>query len=132
MSQYLGRDTIEKADSRQYADVEVPEWGGKVRIRSLTGKERDQFEASTVEQRGNNRRLNLHNLRARLAVLVCVDEHGNRLFSDDDVRWLGNKNAKALDRIFIKGRELSGLDDEDIEELTEGFDDAQSDSSTSD
>ena len=42
----------------------------------------------------------LVNFRAKLAALIVVDESGSRVFSDEDAAALGQKNAKALDRIF--------------------------------
>ena len=41
----LTRDLILKADDIQTREVEVPEWGGTVLIRALTGTERDAYEA---------------------------------------------------------------------------------------
>ncbi len=51
----LPRDLIDGADDLPVEDVEVPEWGGAVRLRTLTGSERDGFEASVVSQNGSNR-----------------------------------------------------------------------------
>jgi hypothetical protein len=44
--------------------VSVPEWGGEVVVRALTGAERDAFEQSTIEQRGKSVKTNLANIRA--------------------------------------------------------------------
>jgi len=117
----LTRDQVDNADDLPYEDVPVPEWGGTVRLRTLTGAERDAFEASVVSQNGTNRRVNLKNVRARLVGLSLVDEEGNRLYADADVPKLGKKSAKVLDRLFSKAQKLSGLTDDDVEELVEGF-----------
>jgi len=113
----LTREAILQAEDLPTEDVEVPEWGGVVRVRGLTGAERDAFEQSIVEQRGKNTRMNLRNIRARLVALTVVDEEGNRLFSDDDVEALGRKSAAALNRVFEVAQRLSGLRPEDVEEL---------------
>lgn len=128
----LSRSQILDANDRQHEDVSCPEWGGDVRIRSLNGTERDAFEEATVQQRGKDQKLNLKNVRARLVVACAVDAEDRQLFSLDDIRALGRKNAKALDRCFEVAQKLCGMSDEDVQELTEGFDDAQSDASTSD
>jgi len=129
---YLTRDTILAVDDREYETVPCPEWGGEVRLRSLTGAERDAYEQSLVQTRGKSREMNLRNARAKLVALCAVDESGKRLFADADVDALGKKNAKPLDRLFDAARRLSGLSEDDVGRLTEDFDDAQSDASTTD
>jgi hypothetical protein len=112
--------------------VEVPEWKGTVRVRALTGRERDAYEASLFEQRGKNTRANLQNARAKLVVLSVVNADGARKFTEAQIPQLGAKSAAALDRIWKKARDLAGMSDEDVKEMTLGFDDAQSELSISD
>lgn len=127
----LSRDDILKADDLETEDVDVPEWGGVVRIRGLTGTQRDAFEASVVKMNGTNKQYNLTNLRARFVALCVVDADGKRLFTDQDVKQLGEKSATALERVWTAARKLSGMSEDDVEELAEGFADGQSDGSTS-
>jgi hypothetical protein len=61
-----------------------------------------------------------------------VDEDGKRVFTEAEVKALGAKSARALDRLFDTARRLSGLGDEDVETLAEGFTSAPSDDSPSD
>lgn len=102
--------------------VEVPEWGGAVRVKGLTGAERDAFEGEVIQRSGRDVTTNTRNMRARLVVLSVVDDEGKRLFGFPDIEALGAKSARALDRIFSVAMRLSGLRDEDVEELTERFD----------
>ena len=95
--QIIGSDAV---DDREYDVVECPEWGGEVRLSSITGRARDEYEQSLIEQRGNDRRMNLRNARAKLIVLTAVDENGNNLFTAEDLNALGRKSAKPLDRLF--------------------------------
>ncbi len=118
---YLSKDQILDAEDRTYEDVECPEWGGTVRLRSISGRQRDEYEQSMVEQRGNDRKINMRNARAKLIVLTACDELGQPLFTADDLRRLGSKNAKPLDRLFTKAQALVGLSDEDVDRLTENF-----------
>ena len=92
-----------------------------VRVRGLTGKERDRYEESITIGKGKDKDINARNARAKLVVMCVVDEQGNRVFSDADVAWLGEKSAVALERIFDVARKLSGLSDTDVKELTEDF-----------
>jgi len=122
----LNREAILAAKDLPRELVEVPEWGGAVYVRALTGAERDQFEASIVEQRGRDVRMNMRNIRAKLVALTVVDEDGQRIFTDDDVAALGGKSAAALDRLFAVAQRLSGLSKEDVEELAKNSESGQS------
>lgn len=103
------------------AELEVPEWGFWVRVRTLTAQERDNFETEIVRGNGRNVRTNTRNIRAKLVAATLVDETGAPLFGLSDVDALGQKSAKALDRVFTKASELSGMRDEDVQELAENF-----------
>ena len=110
----LSRDQILGADDQPRERVEVPEWKGHVFVRSMSGAERDSWEASLVAA-GEGR--NLANARARLAVLCTVDEQGNRLFSAEDADVLGKKAAKPLDRIFRAAMRLNARTKEEVEKV---------------
>ncbi len=122
----LDREAILKANDIEKREVYIPEWGGSVYVRGMTGRERDQFEASIIRQRGRDTEINMKNARAKLVVMCTVDQEGNRLFTDADIALLANKSAKALDRIFAVAQELSGITREDMEELTENLDETTS------
>lgn len=124
---YLTRDEILEAEDLKRADVPVPEWGGTLLVRGLTGKERDQYEESMIRwQSGNKIGANMTNARARLVSMAAIDEEGKRLFSDRDVRALGEKSGSALDRVFDVVAALSGIGDAEIKELTANFDEGPS------
>lgn len=118
---FLDRAAILAVQDVQTEELYVPEWGGKLRVRGLTGKQRDDFETSITVGKGKNQEINTKNARAKLVVLCVVDETGAQLFSSSDVIALGQKSASALQRVFDLCRKLSGLTDDDMEELTEGF-----------
>ncbi len=106
----LTRDAILGAQDLPVLTVSVPEWGGEVFIRTMTGGERDQFEASWRQNRTDD-------IRARLAVATLCDEDGHLLFTAADVPGISAKSSKALDRIFAASTAHSGLTDKDVEEL---------------
>ena len=114
----LSKTAILAAQDLQTEDVEVPEWGGAVRVRSFTGRERDAFESSMVRGEGRNRKVDLTNMRARLVGLTVIDETGQRLFTDEEVDLLGAKSGAALDRVFAIAQKLNGLSGADVEELS--------------
>lgn len=127
----LTRDAILGAKDLATEVVEVPEWGGVVHVRSLTGAERDQFEAAVVEFRGTNPQINLKNTRARLVAMTVIDENGKLLFGDGDIEMLGAKSGAALDRVFAVAQRLSGLSRADVDQLAKNFGGGPSAASTS-
>lgn len=128
----LTRDAILGASDIKTEDVHVPEWGGTVRVKGLTAAQRDRFEADSVTGNGKRRDVNLINIRARLVALSIVGEDGAQLFNPGDVKALGDKSAGALDRVFSVASRLSGIGEEDIEELGKPFEPTTSEDSPSD
>lgn len=130
----LNREMILNADDMEYETVDVPKWGGEITLKTLTGTVRDKFEASMIAtSKSGQQTQNLDNLRARLIVLCAIDRDDNDLpiFQPEDIKALGKKSAASLDLVFSAAQKLNGFTKEDIDSLTEGFDSAQSESSTS-
>jgi hypothetical protein len=122
----LGREAILAADDIATETVPVPEWGGAVLVRGISGKERDQFEVELIEGKGKNRDVNLRNLRAKLVAKSVVNEAGALLFGAADIDALGNKSAAALQRVYIVASRLAGLSESDVDDLTDDLGNAES------
>lgn len=110
----LNKNDILSKDDSKHIDVEVPEWGGTVRIATMSGFARDRFEASVMSKSGG---VNHVNIRAKLVAACLVDEKGALMFNEKDVTELGKKSAKALDLIFDRAQSLNGIGDAEIETL---------------
>lgn len=129
----LGKSQILAAEDSVYEDVPVPEWGGEVRIRGLSGIERDRYEKSLVRMKNGQMEQVIDFATARLVAWAAVDENNSRLFvGEDEVKQLAAKSSVALQRCFNVAARLAGLTESDIAEMTEGFGSAPSESSTSD
>ena len=116
----LTRDEILNADDIQREVVPVPEWGGEVIVRGLTGVERDAWEIAISLENGKPNK-NPRNVRAQLVARACVDAEGKKLFRPMDAELLGKKSGKALDRVYEVAAKLSGIRSEDIEELAKNL-----------
>ena len=114
---FLSRDEILQHKAMRVEAVAVPEWSGTVNVKELTGRERDAFEAALVGKK-KGEEISLDNFRARFVAAVVVDDKGQALFYPTDVELLGEMSAAALGRVFSVGRRLSGMSDQDVEELT--------------
>jgi len=129
----LTREMILAMEDLPRESVAVMDWdGGEVLVQGLTAAQRDKFEADSMTQQGKDFKLNMRNIRARLVTLCVVDENGQRIFSDSDVHALGQKSARALARVFEVAQRLSGLTNEDVEELAKNSDGGQPDDLLSD
>ena len=112
----LTKDQILEANDLPTQDVEVPEWGGQVRVRSMSGADRDAFEASMVTlDKDGTRQPDMSNLRVKLVALTLVDDAGNRLFDVADVQRLALKSAAALEKVFKAAQKLNGLGAQEAE-----------------
>tara|TARA_R110000824_G_scaffold190864_2_gene372428 strand:+ start:223 stop:630 length:408 start_codon:yes stop_codon:yes gene_type:complete len=114
----LTREQILGADDLPKEVLDIPEWGGQIMIRTMSGSERDAFEASLLGEGGKkDKQKMMLDIRARFASLIVVDSDGKRLFTAKDIKELGKKSASALDRVLTAGQKLSGLTSDDVEEL---------------
>ena len=127
----LSKRQILDAPDLKTEDVEVPEWGGTVRVRGLTGTQRDAYQFSIVHIEGNKATSDLTNVSAKLVAASLIDEQGNLLFDEAEVNALGRKSAGALQRVFEVASRLSGLSKADIEMLAKNSGSGQSAASIS-
>ena len=122
----LTRDDILNCDDGEIVKVSVPEWGGHVYVRSMTGTARDAWEASQIGGTDAKPKVRLDNARANLAARTLCDESGDLLFAVMDIAALGNKSAAALDRVYAAAQRLSRITAADVEELVGNSDGAPS------
>jgi hypothetical protein len=106
----LSKSAILSAPDLQPVAIDVPEWGGRIYIRPMTGAERDRWEIDHLGNPGVD-------VRARLAVSILCDESGKLLFGREDIPDLTQKSAHALDRIWSAGTKLCRITNEDVEAL---------------
>lgn len=104
---------------------------GYVWVLGMTGAQRDEFERSNYKMRKGRVEPQMHNLRARLAVRVMVDEAGQRIFEDSDAEALGNLSAAQLQKVYEVSQRLSGLTDEDLDEAKKPSESAAGSASSS-
>ena len=108
MGKALNAQEILALDDMKRVEVDVPEWGGSVLVRSLTRREMDEWDASRWVAGPDGKLVwNGENIEARFTALCAVDDEGNRLF--DDAETLGTKNAVAVGRIFAAAQKVNGI-----------------------
>ena len=120
----LNKAKILAAEDVKLDKVNVPEWGGDVFIKTLSGTERDAFEDAYSQDK-------MRQFRVRFLVLTLCDEKGERLFTDKEVDELGRKSALVIARLFEKAWSLNALRSEDVDALGKDSASDQSGVSTS-
>lgn len=136
----MSREQILQAADIAFEDLDlgdIPGWG-VVRVKDLTAKERDRLEQAVVVERtervnGKNRKTTglKENIRATFCAACIVDENLQPIFSKRDIEALGQKSARALDRIFSLIRSRNGISDDDVAELEGNSESDQSEDSSS-
>ena len=107
----LTRDAILGLDDLPRVEVAIPEWGGSVFVRALTGGERDQLERMIAKDAVS---------RASIVALCVVDEKGERLFAQKDVEKLAGKHGGALEKIVSAALSFNSLSAEALTEAKNG------------
>lgn len=126
----LTREAILAANVMATEKVPVPEWGGTVTVRGMTGDELEAFlrtqsrdvpAGNRAGRRGGQteKQVSEEFLRARMVAWCVVDDDGNRKFSDDDVAALNKTSSSALVRIARVVMRLSGLDEDELDRMAE-------------
>lgn len=110
----LSRDEILAADDLPTETVEVKSWGGKVRVRALSGAELEAFtEWQEREKPGK-----IMSMAGMVAASV-VDEKGERMFTLDDAPTLAKKSSRSLGVVFAAAMRVAQKVGEDIEGKSE-------------
>lgn len=123
------KQQILESDDMTRELVEVPEWGVKVEVRSLPGRQRSDLLGGAVDDDGN---VNLSGMVVDLIVLSTHDpETGAHVFTSEDAEALNAKNGAALERIAKVAMRLSGLSEEALDVAGKGSSDTPSAVSTS-
>jgi hypothetical protein len=104
----LTKEQILASDDLPKKEVDVPEWGGSVIVRTMTGTERDKFEQSVIGK-------DMSNLRASLLSLCLINDKGVHLFND--AVQLGQKSSVVLQRLYDVACKLNGFGKQEEEEL---------------
>ncbi len=130
----LSFDEIIDADDIQTEYVDVPEWGGRVKVISLTGEERGKVFAAI---RAHGKQIKDEDeaqsiFYARVIAASLVDENGNRIAGQSKAMALTKKNAAALNRVYRVCARISGIGQEEEDQAKQDLKATPSESSGTD
>ena len=129
----LSKDQILASDDREVRSVDVPEWGGEIRLRAMSGTDRNAYDQSLITVNGDQVTPNLVNIHAKLLARCIVDDDGELMFEPggQDLLALGAKSAGVLARLVRLAEEMNGLGQRAADEAKGNSEAAPTDSSTS-
>ena len=107
----LNRDSILNFEDITTEEVKVPEWGGVLKVKTMTGIERQNYYKSLADKTDQK------SVMAALTVACAVDDEGNHIFKAEDIIDLSKKSAIPLTRIFEKAASLNGLTQKAVDDL---------------
>lgn len=110
----LTKAQILDADDRPTVDVEIPEWGGTVRIAMMSGWARDRYDSRMIALDGKTSHRD--NLRASFLSYCIVGEDGELMFTDEDILALGRKSISSLNKLFEAASNLNAVGVEGLED----------------
>lgn len=113
-------------------DVSVPELGGKVRVRELSGTMRNRLEATYATIRSGGDSKALDTVTAQIVAACLLDARDRPMLTVNDVKRLAASHPKAVFRLRQAIVDISAIDEDDLGELEEVFDDGPNGPSTSD
>ena len=114
MSGFLTREQILAADDRPTTILEVPEWGGKIRLRNWTLATATKWTERLSEAAQNN--AGLDGLFVYTIVNSVVNEEGELMFSEKDAKHLLEKAKAPAQRVFDAVQAMGKVDGETIED----------------
>ena len=111
--------------------LRIPELGGTVYVREMSGQIRNRLEATYATIRNGGDSKQLDKITAQIVAYGTVDEAGKPIMTMNAAQRVVSKMQKVAFRIRDTALELSATNEDDVEALAEVFDGAQSDDSTS-
>lgn len=112
MSALLTAAQILAADDLPFEIVEVPEWGGSVRLRTMTAGEASAYGDSIRTATGGIIR---ELLPEKLLARCIVGDDGLPVFSEEKVRQLSGKSSLIIQRLFIIADRLNTVTEQKVE-----------------
>src|SRR3546814_18605979 len=106
----IGRQQIDEVVDLKTEDVDVPEWGGQVRLRELSSKERSLIEATTIGAKGQSIELRIEafkTLREKTVASALIAQDGKRPYQNKEFAQLGHKSGRCT-RGRASGRAKEG------------------------
>ena len=101
---FLSASEILAAQDIETVDVDVPEWGGTVRLRAMSGEEAAKFVDSLGGKTSTS--------AVKVVMLCAINEKGDPLFSEEQLELLKKKSLRAILRLQKEVLRINGMSEE--------------------
>lgn len=105
----LNKEQIFASQDVKTETVSMPEWGGEVTIKAMSIGDQIEFE------RLNKKSKDTSNIVCNTLMYCCIDEKGERLFTEEDLKHLEKKSFRAIEKLFKACLELNALSADSLE-----------------
>jgi hypothetical protein len=113
----LNRDDVLGSEDIEMIDVEVPEWGGYIRLKTLSAAQAISFIELSQEQRAV--------ILPKMVVESAVNLDGSPVFKSGDEHLLKGKSLRAFIRLQSTILEMNGLGEKAVVQAKNGSDEAE-------
>lgn len=107
----LSRQDILNSIDIDYTTVDVPKWGGPVRLKALSIAEQISYSKYTTESKDTDQK-HIY----KLLVMSIVDDNGNPLFTMDDIEALAKKSSESVLKVFFAANDLNNPKEGELED----------------
>ncbi len=110
------KEQIKAASVRKPLKVHVKEWGFDVYVRVMSVGERDAWELAWIDIRSKGME-KFYNFRAFYLVRTLCDEHGVRIWKDDEMAEVADLDGAVMGELFDIAQKHNKLTEADVVEL---------------
>ncbi len=114
MAAFNKKKFLAKLGIKNRKKVTLPD--GELYIKALTAMEQEEFESAILGADGKAK--TDVSLKAIMVIMSAEDEEGNKVFTMDDLKTLGEMPAADINKMFNEAQKLNNISDADIDELT--------------
>ncbi len=107
------RESVINSEDCKIVEVQTPEWGVNVCVKQFDVKTRSAIVELQEEDLPDSEFL------TRCATIVICDEHGDRVFTNDDACLLESKNPAVIERVCEEAFKVNGMGADEIDKEEE-------------
>lgn len=106
--------------ARRFAPLKWPEFVSHLpaaQLRSLTERERSEYERKMLDKKGNVDGDKLLVAKCRLIIMCVVDQNGEPVFREAQIQELMDTDSALTNHLYSQCKKHCGFDEDDIERL---------------
>jgi len=129
---FLRTEDIQRINDVELKKIEVEEWGGSVFLGSMTLTERFKYDESFRNEDGTLKEPDNAEYMLEMLRLTLKDEHGDSLFTRDNIKGLSDKKAKTIVKLFKTCSSHHFIGESDLEDIKKKLEATPSESLSTD